>query len=1071
MPALDPSLRDLLATVIGKDNADGGARVVAEAGARAAIEALAVHLAASHAHLDAAGKQLRVRLRARARQLGDTRHDSGRYEIGRLVEQAAYEHWHRMLFARFLAENNLLIHPDMNVAVTLEECAELAASEGAMDGWELAGRYASRMLPQLFRPDDPLLAVRFAIDDVRKLENLLDSLPAELFRASDSLGWCYQFWQARRKKEINVSEVRIGAEELPAVTQLFTEPYMVQFLLHNTLGAWWVGAGRTLPSEMAYLRRLDDGRPAAGSFEGWPRQARELKILDPCCGSGHFLVGAFEILATFRMAEEGLSAREACDAVLRDNLFGLELDARCVQIAAFALAMAAWTFPNSGGYRLLAAMNVACSGWAISAKKDEWERLGGENVRLRSGMGRMWDLFNDAPMLGSLIDPTREPADPMFTAGFAETCHLLSQALSAEQNTEDTERREVLVAATGIADAATLLGARYHLLATNVPYLGRRDQAARLTEFADRHHNDARYDLATVFLDRLMRMLGRGGCLAIVSPQNWWQQASYRSFRRKLLKAHTIHMGCALGEEAWESFGLRGPRATLLITTADPPKPGSQAVTIDAQHVSAIEQKTQILARGNLGFTPQSTLLTDPDARITMEEVASRQLLSLVATATQGIVTGDDPRQRRCFWEIAERGSRWIFIQSTSVGDNVVGGLHGVVNWCQEGRNLARLQGLSAWGRPGVLISQMRSLAATVYLGGAFDVNTSVLVVSTPEDVPALLAFCQSDEYRKELRKIDNNVKVTTGTLTKVPYHHARWKSVAQHRFPEGLVSFTSSDPTQWIFRGLPSTSATPLQVAVARLLGYRWPDQQPDVFDAHADADGIVCIPALRGERTAADRLTDLLAAAWGQDWHPQMLTDLLAAVGHKGNLEEWLRDTFFKQHCELFHQRPFIWHIWDGHREGFSALLNYHKLDHETLKSLTWSYLGDWIRTQEVEAKAGKSGAADKLTKAKVLQQRLAAILAGEDPLDVFVRWKPIEEQPMGWHPDIDDGVRLNIRPFLTVADVGAKGAGVLRWKPSIKWGKDRGKNTSRSPWGEDRDNDLHLTLAGKRAARGET
>ncbi|EPX63266.1 Type II restriction enzyme, methylase subunits [Cystobacter fuscus DSM 2262] len=286
--------------------------------------------------------------------------------------------------------------------------------------------------------------------------------------------------------------------------------------------------------------------------------------------------------------------------------------------------------------------------------------------------------------------------------------------------------------------------------------------------------------------------------------------------------------------------------------------------------------------------------------------------------------------------------------------------------------------------------------------------------------------------------------------------------------YPNGLPQPETDDPTQHVFQGSVTRCAQPLQVAVARLLGYRWPDQQADALDAYADTDGIVCIPALLGERPAADRLTDMLAAAWGRDWHPQTLTDLLTAVGHTDSLEDWLRDTFFKQHCELFHYRPFIWHIWDGHREGFSALVNYHKLNHETLKSLTYTYLGDWIRTQELEAKANKSGAGDKLAKAKVLQQRLADILEGEAPLDIFVRWKSIEQQPIGWHPDLDDGVRLNIRPFLTVPDVGAKGAGVLRWKPNIKWGKDRGKNPPDSPWGEDRDNDNHLTLAEKLAAR---
>ncbi len=1071
MPTLDPSLRDQLATVIGKENADTGARLVAEAGAKAAIEALAVHLPSPYGHLDSAQKQLRNRLRARARQLGDTRHGDGRHEIGRLVEQAAYEHWHRMLFARFLAENDLLIHPEMKVAVTLEECAELAASEGAADGWELAGRYASRMLPQIFRPDDPLLAVRFAIDDVKKLEALLDSLPADLFAASDSLGWCYQFWQARKKKEVNASEVKIGADELPAVTQLFTEPYMVQFLLHNTLGAWWVGAGRALPVEMPYLRVLDDGTPAAGTFEGWPRLARELKVLDPCCGSGHFLVAAFEILVAFRVAEEGLTAREACDAVLRDNLFGLEIDARCVQIAAFALAMAAWTYPEAGGYRPLAAMNVACSGLTISTKKEEWERLGGDNARLRAGMGRMWELFSDAPVLGSLIDPTRDPPDPMFVAGFDEVRPLIRKALLREVDDLVPEEHELATAAQGIADAGAMLSERYTLVVTNVPYLGHQQQHERLKSYIKNHHADARSDLGTALIERSYRLTAAGGSQGTVSPQNWWFQPTYLAYRRSLLRSYRWAFCVALGEEAWVTFGDRGPRATLTVQSRTPPASDAPIMMIDAQGDPTIDAKMTRIRLGDIDWRTHAELLANPDSRIAFEAMGGRVLLSQYAQSLQGIKTGDDDRLSRCWWEVPDGSPQWRLMR-TSGGDAERGeGYLLAVNWNGDGALVARRQGVAAWGRRGVAVSQMRYLPASQFDGEIFDSNVAAVVPKDERHLAAILAFCMSEEYRNAVRAIDQAPKVTNATLVKVPFDLGRWTTIAAAKFPSGVPVPTSDNPTQWVFKGAPRSASTPLHVAVARLLGYRWPDQQPDALDAHADKDGIVCLPALRGERPAADRLADLLAAAWGKDWHPQALTDLLAAVGHQGTLEEWLRDAFFKQHCELFHHRPFLWHVWDGHREGFSALVNYHKLDHEGLKSLTYSYLGDWIRTQEIEAKAGKSGAGDKLAKAKALQQRLAAILEGEAPLDVFVRWKPIEEQPIGWHPDLDDGVRLNIRPFLTVADVGAKGAGVLRWKPNIKWGKDRGKNPPGSPWGEDRDNDKHLTLAEKRAARGET
>ena len=115
---------------------------------------------------------------------------------------------------------------------------------------------------------------------------------------------------------------------------------------------------------------------------------------------------------------------------------------------------------------------------------------------------------------------------------------------------------------------------------------------------------------------------------------------------------------------------------------------------------------------------------------------------------------------------------------------------------------------------------------------------------------------------------------------------------------------------------------------------------------------------------------------------------------------------------------------------------------------------------------------GAQERLAAAEALKKKLELILEGEAPYDIFVRWKPIEKQPIGWDPDLNDGVRLNIRPFLTVPDVGRKGTGCLRDKPNINWNKDRGKDVESAPWYHlfqgDRINDYHLPLAEKRAAR---
>ena len=246
------------------------------------------------------------------------------------------------------------------------------------------------------------------------------------------------------------------------------------------------------------------------------------------------------------------------------------------------------------------------------------------------------------------------------------------------------------------------------------------------------------------------------------------------------------------------------------------------------------------------------------------------------------------------------------------------------------------------------------------------------------------------------------------------------------------------------------------------------------------ADADGIVCLSATKGEAPAAERLRVLLAHAMGQF----DLSTLLATAGPKGSksktLEDWLREEFFEQHCAIFHNRPFIWHIWDGHKNGFSALVNYHRLDHANLEKLTFAYLGDWIRRQQAAVDCGEAGSDARLAAAKLLQARLKLILEGEPPYDIFVRWKPLSEQAIGWHPDLNDGVRMNIRPFLA-QDIpgGKKGVGILRNKLNIKWEKDRGKEPQRDkaefPWfwngstfTGDRLNDIHLTREQKEGAR---
>jgi hypothetical protein len=1154
MPALDPQLRrELERTIIE-------ARNITVKAIESSLRQLTVHEGKRGQHLSDEEATLRNRLRAHGRQIGDRRNSqSGAQAIDRLVQECAYEQWHRMIFVRFLAENELLIDPEFQQAISMEGLREIA-DESHENIWEMGARFASAALPAVFRPNDPLLQVSIPLETQNSLEALLNKLPAAVFTADDSLGWVYQFWQSEEKDRVNNEGSKITGRTLPAVTQLFTEHYMVLFLLHNTIGAWHAGKvlaanpglTRTAKDEselrravalttgggyqFEYLRFVrentptdepsdtDDSsvsspsagpwRPMGGTFAGWPTTAAELRVLDPSCGSGHFLVAALELLVRLRMQEESLDIQEATEAVLRENLFGLEIDPRCTQIAAFNLAMAAWKLQrcepltDSRRRKTLPPMNnIACSGIPLGNSREDWMKSLHEALpdsKLGFYWGQLYDMFSQAEMLGSLINPQRFSASGMIDDEQLDQLSLALNTAVAKDPNATVEQQELAAAAQGLTRAAELLAGRYTLVITNVPYLGSNRHDENLKSFLDSNYSLGKADLATAFILRCFEFCERKGTTALVTPQNWLFLTTYANLRKTLLQNRQWDLVVKLGEHAFESSAAAGAFAAMQVLTA---AEASRTHLMSGIDVSAQRGQPPIYAdekakrlSGRLAvdvFTLlQSDQLQNPDSAITNERPTDLPLLSKFAYCPRGIVTGDNELWTRRIWEIDSWGDRWQQFQRSTLGTNAFAGRDALIDWDTNGVGMLR-PGVEnvAYGKHGVVVSLIGPLPSTLYTGEFYDQTTATIVPKNTEILTALWCYCSSETFAQNVRKIDQKLNITPATLLKVPFDLEHWRNIASEVYPTGIPEPESDDPTQWLFHGRPNQSSAPMQVAVARLLGYRWPAELDGEMrlsqrarelvarcrelDEFSDEDGIVCIPSLRGEDPASDRLLRLMNAA---------------GVKHNEDLDDWLRNRFFQEHCELFQQRPFIWHIWDGRRDGFSALVNYHKLagpsGRKLLESLTYSYLADWITRQDAAVKANEPGADARLMAARELQQRLEAILLGEPPYDIFVRWKPLHQQAIGWTPDINDGVRMNIRPFMA-GDLtgGRKGAGILRFPPKIKWAKDRGTEPKRPiddyPWfwswdestqdfmggdkftGE-RWNDCHYTIKAKQAAR---
>jgi hypothetical protein len=1055
------------------------ARKLAETGANNALKALAVHEAEPYAHMNAEDRKLRNLLRSKGRLLGDELKD-GKQSIHKIAYELAYEYWHKMLFAAFLEANNLLMHSS-GVAVSFEDVEELAPEEGYPNKWAAAASYASKMLPAIFRVDDPVMKVEFSSNDRIALESLLESIDEETLIGDDALGWVYQFWQSEAKITINEIGDPIDGESLPAVTQLFTEPYMVHYLIDNTIGAWWVGRhpGETPPVEFEYLRKLDDGTPAAGKFEGWPNTTAEVTSMDPCMGSGHFVASLFPVFAKLRMHEEGLSKEEATDRVIIENLHGLELDPRCTQLAAFNLALTAWRF--CGMYRELPEMNLACSGIAPKGKEEDWVNLvqgiedENDRYRMENGMRELYKHFQLAPELGSLLNPGIIKAD----AHTAPISDLLPVLYSALNNEKDAETKERGVLAAGIAHAGQLLSRKFILQITNVPYLKRHKQSDVIRDFADKYYKSSKGDLATIFLSRMLNGIEPNGHISIVSPHNWLFLGAYKTFRNTMLCDTSLLLFATLGSGAFETISGEVVNVDLQIIQKRRPTTIHDIVSIQVANEAHAHQKAIRLFNAHLVPMSQNEQMKNPDQRIIFQELNDEPLLAKIANGLAGYAAGDSVRFERQLHEIPQINSDWEFLQGTVNEAQAYGGRSLIIHW-QEGagdifdlaesvkdiNHIAQnwLRGEPSWGKKGVVVSQMGKLVPTLYGGDIYNSNCCAVVPEDQANLIPLWCFAESGLMEQEIRKIDQKVNVTNSTLTKIPFDLSHWQKVSFEKYPNGLPEPYSDDPTQWLFHGHPTKAESPLQVALGRVLGYRWPAENDEemelssearelienikAFDHLSDEDGILCIPSVNGEAATADELRGYLQQVWGGEWNNQTIDELLKTEGsNKTDLEKWLREEFFVQHCKLFGNRPFIWHIWDGRNDGFGALVNYHQLTKDGLNKLIYAYLGDWIRQCEARLKSGASGADGQIAAAKALKEKLLLILEGEPPYDVFVRWKSAEEQPIGWDPDLNDGVRMNIYPFMQ--------AGVLRKKPNIKWTKDRGKNPEGSNWGPDRFN----------------
>ncbi len=565
-----------------------------------------------------------------------------------LVERAAYSWINRLLAlrameARGLIEETLRPNPDyegLSEALYVLRQTDPARAGGADAGWWAVIEDACAQdaaPPGLFDLTDPAVALRPSTPTllrvVRAVGGVLSGFTLAEADAAwanpDAIGWAYQFYQEAAKARV-YAKLSSGGKvstraEIAAATQLFTEPYMVQWLLQNSLGRSYHEAypTSTLPATWPYYIRPENQAPAAH-----PLPLAGLTVLDPCMGSGHFLREAFDMLgAMYREQYPAWNATQVADVVLRDHLFGIDIDPRAAQLAVLTLYLRAWEGvrderrasrqPGPGTYRP-PAMNLATtpSGLTPGALERHLVRHPGDRL-FRPLLEGIFAALEQADLLGSLIHPgehldraiatlTRSHTIPMDfdpdEAALRRTITELAGRDPAELKRTLLDRIATSFAAeAGEADVAAalfgreatqgvrllqLLDRRYAVVVTNPPYMGSRSMNLPLKSYVEQNYPFGKRDLATAMLLRACQLTYSKGRVAMILQQSWMFLGSFAELRavtpdklpeaiekgnfRGLLRETSVEAVAHLGRHAFSEADPPVPPAMFILRNAVP---------------------------------------------------------------------------------------------------------------------------------------------------------------------------------------------------------------------------------------------------------------------------------------------------------------------------------------------------------------------------------------------------------------------------------------------------------------------------------------------------------------------
>lgn len=620
-----------------------------------------------------------------------------------VMEEVAYTWFNRFSALRFMEVNGYLpshvrVFTDDDNAFKPQILAEAINME--LDGLDLEKVYAlkndndeealfkyliiiqcnalNKILPGMFQTLSDYTELLFPDNLLREgsvIQQMIEQIPEDDWKdAVQIIGWLYQYYNSEKKDDVFAAlkkNVKITKENIPAATQLFTPDWIVRYMVENSLGRLWLeghpdvkeqllpteeeqsayAAGNRNPEDTKWHYYLEEAEQepkvqtqlAEIRKEYAALTPDQLKVIDPCSGSGHILAYMFDVLIQI-YESYGYTTREAVESIVENNLYGLDIDDRAAQLAYFAVMMKARQYD-----RRFFSRDIQPHVYAIveSNHVDKFavDYFCNGDMKLTTAMDTIIKELHDAKEYGSILTVTPQDWSALYTrfAEIKEDIHISREAVL----------RELLP----LVQVAEALAQKYDVATTNPPYMGSSSMSVKLSDYVKKNYPDSKSDLFAVFIEHCGQMAKKNGYQAMITQHAWMFLSSFEKLRSKLLAVNIVNMA-HLGARAFEEIGGEVVQTTSFVIRK------SHVVDYKGEYCRLIEPTTQqgkedmflncesryVAAQFNFSKIPGSPVAYWVSKRI-YDNFDSKKIDD-IAKCCKGLDSGDNNRFLRLWHEV-----------------------------------------------------------------------------------------------------------------------------------------------------------------------------------------------------------------------------------------------------------------------------------------------------------------------------------------------------------------------------------------------------------------------------------